>query len=150
MQMARTVVGSQGPWAEGPSPVTLRACGSDEHLPGSLKGSASDSKGSLTHSEASIRGVPTQTETRNWGLGTPSGELVGKGHQQGEGCLHSASHSASVLTFRVLMATFTQYAVSSGHLFRAPRGAVLAFPGMKHSLSRCFLPKILEMVVWMA
>ena len=78
MQMAGTVVGSQGPWAGGPSPVTLSACGRDEHLPGSLRGSASDSKGSLTRSEGSIGGVPTQTETGNWGLGTPSGSWLGK------------------------------------------------------------------------
>lgn len=82
MQMTRSVVGSQDPWADGASPLTLRACGSDEHPPSSLKGRASDSKGSLTRSEGSIRGVPTQTEGRTWGLGTPRGQLVGKGRQQ--------------------------------------------------------------------
>ena len=97
MQMARTVVGSQGPWAEGPSPVTLRACGSDEHLPGSLKGSASDSKGSLTHSEASIRGVPTQTETRNWAWGLPAGSWLGKATSR-EKAVSTQHHTAPLFS----------------------------------------------------
>ena len=103
--MTGSVVGSQGPWADGASPLTLRACGSDEHPPSSLKGRASafqgtrDRKRSLTRSEGSIRGLSQRKQEVGLGAwGLPEGSWLGKATSREKAV--PAQHHAAPLFLR--------------------------------------------------